>query len=279
MQDPPASKSSRRNRARAAPSPLDSEVLHGIRAVQTAVNLNQTLGEALDDLRARSIDSPAIYVYVVDDDDRLVGQVPTRALLFSPPSTRVRDVLRADLVTIPLDTSFDDALAIFGRTKLLALPVVDAEGRLVGALDVERYASETLARSERDRVRQVFQTLGLAVDARDPLTPAESFRMRVPWLFCNIGGGIDRLDQRAPHATAAYGRKGIEILEIADVLDLPAMPVKEVMGQACGRAINFGDQAIVIMGIVAQKPLATAGVTDWLEMDGGRWRAHKELTD
>jgi magnesium transporter len=190
MQGPAMGHSSRRNRARAAPSPLDSEVLHGIRAVQTAVNVNQTLGEALDDLRARSIDSPAIYVYAVDDDDRLVGQVPTRALLFSPPSTRVRDVMRADLVTIPLDTSFDDALGIFGRTKLLALPVVDAEGRLVGALDVERYASETLARSERDRVRQVFQTLGLAVDARDPLTPVESFRMRVPWLFCNIGGGV-----------------------------------------------------------------------------------------
>lgn len=190
MHGPNPSRPDPRRRARAAPSPLDSEVLHGIRAVQTAVNVKQSLGEALDDLRARAIDSPVVYVYVVDDDDRLVGQVPTRALLFSPPSTRVRDAMRSELVTIPLDTSFDEALEIFGRSRLLALPVVDAEGRLVGALDVERYASETLARSERDRVRQVFQTLGLAVDARDPLTPVESFRMRLPWLFCNIGGGI-----------------------------------------------------------------------------------------
>ncbi len=190
MQKPKASSSSRRSASRASPSPLDSEVLHGIRAVQTAVNVGQTLGAALDDLRSRAIDQPVVYVYVVDDDDRLLGQVPTRALLFSPPSTRVSDVMRSDLVTIPLDTSFDAALETFRRSKLLALPVVDAEGRLVGALDVERYASESLARSERDRVRQVFQTLGLAVDARDPLTPAESFRMRVPWLFCNIGGGI-----------------------------------------------------------------------------------------
>jgi Mg/Co/Ni transporter MgtE len=124
VQQPEASSSSRRSASRASPSPLDSEVLHGIRSVQTAVNVGQTLGAALDDLRSRAIDQPVVDVSVVDDDDRLLGQVPTRALLFSPPSTRVRDVMRSDLVTIPLDTRFGAALETFRRSKLLALPLV-----------------------------------------------------------------------------------------------------------------------------------------------------------
>jgi len=171
-------------------SALAVSALHGLRAVQTAVNVGQTIGEALADLRARTIDHPVVYVYVLDDDDRLVGQLPTRALLFSSPSTLVREAMRRELTTVSIDTSLEEALAVFGRSRLLALPVVDGDGRLVGAIDVEQYARERLARAERERVRQVFQTLGLAVDHPEALTARESFRMRMPWLLCNIGGGI-----------------------------------------------------------------------------------------
>ena len=171
-------------------SALAVSALHGLRAVQTAVNVGQTIGEALADLRARTIDHPVVYVYVLDDDDRLVGQLPTRALLFAPPSTPVREAMRRELTTVSIDTSLEEALSVFGSSRLLALPVVDGEGRLVGAIDVEQYARERLARAERERVRQVFQTLGLAVDHPEVLTARESFRMRMPWLLCNIGGGV-----------------------------------------------------------------------------------------
>lgn len=171
-------------------SALAASALHGLRSVQTAVNVNQTIGEALAELRARTIDHPVIYVYAIDDDDRLVGQVPTRALLFSAPSTPVREAMRTAVTTISLETSLDDALEIFAKSRLLALPVVDGEGRLVGAIDVEQYARESLQRAERDRVRQVFQTLGLAIDRPAQLTAWESFRMRMPWLSCNIAGGV-----------------------------------------------------------------------------------------
>ena len=171
-------------------SKLAIPVLHGIRTVQTAVNVKQTIGEALEDLRRRAIEHPVVYVYAVDDDDRLVGQVPTRALLFGSPTDRVGDVMRSELTTIPIDMSLDEALEIFRKERLLALPVVDREGRLVGAIDVEEYSRGQLERAERERVRQVFQTLGLDVGHADTMTAWESFRMRMPWLFCNIAGGI-----------------------------------------------------------------------------------------
>lgn len=181
----------RPTRAKSNPtSKLAIPVLHGIRTVQTAVNIRQTVGEALEDLRKRAIDHPVVYVYAVDDDDRLMGQVPTKALLFGSPTDRVGDVMRRELTTIPIDMSLDEALDIFKKERLLALPVVDREGRLVGAIDVEEYSRGQLERAERDRVRQVFQTLGLDVGHAETLTAWESFRMRLPWLFCNIAGGI-----------------------------------------------------------------------------------------
>ena len=180
----------KRTQRASARSVLSRSAVHGLRGVQSAVNVNQTIREALEDLRSRRIDHPVVYVYAIDDSDRLMGQVPTRALLFSLPETLVRDVMRTQITTITLDTSLDEALKIFAQSRLLALPVVDNEGRLVGAIDVEQFAQERLERSEQARVRQVFQTLGLAVDHPGLMTPLEHFRMRMPWLACNIGGGL-----------------------------------------------------------------------------------------
>ena len=171
-------------------SALSAAVLHGLRSVQTAVNASQTISEAIDELRSRTIEHPVIYVYALDDDDRLVGQVSMRALLLSNPDSRIRDVMTQDAAPITMHTSFDEALDQFARSKLLALPVVDDDGRLVGAIDVEQYARESLERAEHERVRGVFQTLGLHIERAADMTPWESYRMRMPWLLCNIGGGM-----------------------------------------------------------------------------------------
>lgn len=171
-------------------SALQAPTLHGLRGVQTAVNASQTVAEAIADLRTRTIGHTVAYVYALDDDDRLVGEVPVRALLFAAPETRIRDVMRREPVVVGFDASLEEALRVFESTRLLALPVVDGEGRLVGAIDLEHYARERLARAERERVRQVFQTLGIAIEHADELAPLESFRMRLPWLCCNIAGGV-----------------------------------------------------------------------------------------
>lgn len=177
----------------AKPSPnsaLSAAVLHGLRSVQTAVNAGQTIAEAIDELRSRTIEHPVVYVYALDDDDRLVGQVSMRALLLSSPTAKIREVMTTDIEPVTLHTSFDEALGQFAKSKMLALPVVDDEGHLVGAIDVEQYTRESLERAEHERVRQVFQTLGLDIEHAAELTPWESFRMRMPWLLCNILGGI-----------------------------------------------------------------------------------------
>ncbi len=157
--------------------------------VQTAVSVDMTIGEAIEQLRSRAITQPILYVYVIDAEDRLVGVAPTRALLLGQPHTLIKDIMQSRCVTLRLDETVGDALMAFASYRLLALPVVDHEGRLLGAVDVQVYADETFELAEAQRVHQLFSMLGVQVrEARDR-SPWRGFRSRMPWLVWNLIGG------------------------------------------------------------------------------------------
>jgi magnesium transporter len=168
---------------------LEQSVIETMSAVQTAVSVDMTVGEAVSELRSRRVTQPILYVYAIDDLDRLVGVVPIRALLLGDPKAAIRDVMTARTVTIRATETVGDALMAFAMYRLLALPVVDDEGRLLGAVDVQIYADETFELAEAQRVHQLFQMLGVSVrEARDR-SPWRGFRSRMPWLCWNLAGG------------------------------------------------------------------------------------------
>ena len=168
---------------------LEQSVIETMSAVQTAVSVDMTVGQAVAELRSRRVTQPILYVYAVDDSDRLVGVVPIRALLLGDPTAPIKEVMTARTVTIRASETVGDALMAFAMYRLLALPVVDDEGRLLGAVDVQIYADETFELAEAQRVHQLFQMLGVSVrEARDR-SPWRGFRSRMPWLCWNLFGG------------------------------------------------------------------------------------------
>ena len=76
------------------------------------------------------------------------GVLPTRRLLLSPPRTPLTDVMVAKVVTLPAAATVLDACEFFIQHRLLAFPVVDADGRLLGVVDIDLYTNE-LARLDR----------------------------------------------------------------------------------------------------------------------------------
>jgi magnesium transporter len=168
---------------------VEQPVIESMGVVQTAVNVSMTIGEALATLRARSITQPILYIYVIDENDRLVGVAPTRALLLGEPTTPIADIMLARCVTLRADETVGDALMAFASYRLLALPVVDLDGHLLGAVDVQTYADETFELAEAQRVNQLFQMFGVHVrEARDQ-SAWRGYRSRMPWLLWNLGGG------------------------------------------------------------------------------------------
>ena len=106
------------------------------------LRVDHTVGEALAALRQSPPPARIVYFYVVDDDDRLKGVIPARGLLLSPPETPIADIMLRSVIAIPSEATVLDACEFFVLHRFLAFPVVDAERRLIGAIDVELYTDE-----------------------------------------------------------------------------------------------------------------------------------------
>jgi magnesium transporter len=106
--------------------------------------------EARDAIRARSSADDILYLYVVDGDSRLVGQVPIRQLLLADRDLKVRDIMSDDVVAVPSWATVLVACEYFVNRKFLAFPVVEDGGRLIGAIDVKAFAPEVLDIAKRN---------------------------------------------------------------------------------------------------------------------------------
>jgi magnesium transporter len=169
---------------------LDSPVAQHARREFTRLRVGQTVTEALDWLRANPPSERIIYFYVVDDDGRLRGIMPTRRLLLANPDQRVEDVMVRRLVTLLADATVLDACEMFIQHRFLALPVVDADGRMIGVIDMELYTDELGNLGDARNVDELFQRIGVRVAGAEQQSPLTAFRRRFPWLGCNIAGGI-----------------------------------------------------------------------------------------
>lgn len=123
-------------------APLGEPVLERMRRDFTPLLVNQTVDEALHWLRQHPPSGRVVYFYVVDGDGRLRGVVPARRLVFSPAGTVVSEIMVRSTMALPSTTTVLEACKHFILHRLLALPVVDAEGRLLGVVDVDLYARE-----------------------------------------------------------------------------------------------------------------------------------------
>ena len=176
---------------------LNDLVAQHMRTDLAPLRVGQSVGEAITSLRRSPPPARIVYFYVVDDDDRLKGVIPARALLLNPPEARLADVVLSRVVAIPAAATVLDACEFFVLHRLLAFPVVDPQGRLVGAIDVELYTDELRDLGEDrgndgigGRGDELFQLVGVHLARARQRRPIRAFRTRFPWLLCNISGGI-----------------------------------------------------------------------------------------
>jgi magnesium transporter len=117
-----------------------------------AVPADLTAGATIDRLRELEPDAETIYyVYVVDADGRLVGVLSLRDLIVAPPTTPIGEVMIEDPVAVEVTADRDDVAGIVARYNLLAVPVVDADRRLVGIVTVDDAIDTILPASWRRR--------------------------------------------------------------------------------------------------------------------------------
>jgi magnesium transporter len=175
---------------RVGPEHLDDPVSAFVRRTVTRFQHDQTVGEARGALKNMPFSERIVYFYVVDDADRLVGVVPMRRFIAADDDTPVRDLMLTDVVRIQKTASVLEASEQFLEHRLLALPVVDAAGKLEGAVDITVFTDEVSAAAHKHELDHAFQLIGVHVALGRKVAPWVSFRDRFPWLLCNMASGI-----------------------------------------------------------------------------------------
>jgi magnesium transporter len=118
-----------------------------------AVPAELSAAATIDRLRELEPDAETIYyVYVVDPEGRLVGVLSLRDLIVAPPSTPIGEVMIDEPVAVEVGADRDDVATVVARYNLLAVPVVDDNGRLVGIVTVDDAIDTILPASWRRRV-------------------------------------------------------------------------------------------------------------------------------
>ncbi|MSQ27316.1 MAG: magnesium transporter [Dehalococcoidia bacterium] len=144
---------------------------------------DMTADQALRALRVLAEEAETIYyIYITEPEtERLLGVLSLRSLVLARPNQRLGDLVAPETIKVRVDVDQEDAARLFSRHNLLALPVVDAEGRLVGIITADDAAEILQEEADED-----IERLGGSQPLEEPYLragPLRLYRSRILWLM------------------------------------------------------------------------------------------------
>jgi len=148
---------------------------------------NTTCRDALQSLQDQAEAEMVFYLYITDDDDRLVGVASLRALATTPADTILKDIMVKRVHTVRPETDQEEVAQIVAQYNYLAVPVLDADDQLLGIVTVDDVVDVIREEATED----FLQMAGAGKDGEILLKSSwENARARLPWLFASWIGGI-----------------------------------------------------------------------------------------
>lgn len=151
-----------------------------------ALRSDWTVSDTLDYLRSLGDATETLhYLYVVDSQRTLVGVVPLRTLLLAKAAALIETIMIRDVVTVPVNADQEELAEMIARYDLFAMPVVDAQNRLLGVVTVDDVLDVVEAEATED-----IQRLGGSEPLSHPYFAVSPFQVagkRIVWLlplFC-----------------------------------------------------------------------------------------------
>ena len=169
---------------------LDEPITRHMRTDFAAIKDTSTVGETLSFIRVQGLGEQIVYFYVTDKEGKLVGVIPTRRLLMSPLERKISEIMDRRVVSVPDTFTVFDACEFFVLYRFMAFPVVAADSRLLGVVDVKLYAEEIFDISEREHVDRLFESLGIRLSQIRNAPLSKRFRARFSWLLATVASGI-----------------------------------------------------------------------------------------
>ncbi|MHB8182804.1 MAG: magnesium transporter, partial [Candidatus Desulforudaceae bacterium] len=161
----------------------------GIMATEfVAINKEITIEEAIEVLRRTARQAETVYyVYVVNDQEQLVGVISLRELITAPPGTRIREVMRTTVISVNVHTDQEEVARVVQKYNFLVIPVVDDIGVLLGIVTVDDVLDVIEAEATED-------FLSLANVHREgqylEMNDIQRAVLRLPWLIALLFGAL-----------------------------------------------------------------------------------------
>lgn len=151
------------------------------------VNENWSMPRCIDEMRKQAEDMDEIYyVYVVDDEERLRGVLQLQKLITNPSISKIKHVMKKDPISVRESDSIEEVAETIEKYDLVALPVIDSIGRLVGRITIDDVMDEV--REQHEREYQLASGISQDVETSDNILTQTSARL--PWLLIGMIGGL-----------------------------------------------------------------------------------------
>jgi magnesium transporter len=142
-----------------------------------------SVGDALALLRRQAPASETIYyIYVLDGERHLRGFISLRDLVLADPAARVGDLMRPDPISVRVDEDREEVAHRLSKYDFLAIPVVDAENRLVGIVTYDDVIDVVVKEATEDALR--MGGVGPLVENYLDLSYLRIWSNRAVWLAC-----------------------------------------------------------------------------------------------
>ena len=146
-----------------------------------------TAGDAIKTLQDQEEAEMVFYLYITDDDDRLVGVISLRALTTTPSKTTLKDIMIKNVHSVRPETDQEEVARIVAQYNFLAVPVIDPDSHLLGIVTVDDVVDVIREEATED----FLQMAGAGKDREILLKSSwENAKTRLPWLFASWIGGI-----------------------------------------------------------------------------------------
>lgn len=146
-----------------------------------------TSREAIESLQKEYMDvEMPFYLYAVDEYGKLVGVSSLRQLVVVPPETKLKDFMTTDVIAVKTDVDQEEVAKIVARYDILAVPVIDEYGKLVGIVTVD----DVIDIIREEATEDILKMAGAGEEFVETQSVVRSTRIRLPWLFASCVGGI-----------------------------------------------------------------------------------------
>ncbi len=211
----------------------DEDTAGGLMAKELIkVNLNWDLAQCTEEIRKQAENVTKVNaIYVVDNNDILLGIVPLKLILLEKAKTKVSQIFDSNVISAEVHTRGEEVANIMSKYDLDALPIVDSLKRLIGLVTIDDVID--FVKEEADKDYQLLSGISENVESKDKVWVLS--RSRLPWLIIGLGGGLMN----------SFVIKGFESQLSANLQLALFMPLVAAMGGNAG----VQSSAIIVQGL------------------------------